>query len=148
MENVWEKHLEVDGQQGEERTKGSKEQEVKGLGNQHLILNDLDRPPETLDRISSSLFSFLWIFRSGQICYCGLEGLLPSIDAVVIVEAGLLPLRQPNRGFVLVSNCLGKYSSENFLLNFQLNCQIEFEPVHWQHRHSSLQRGWPLFPRC
>ena len=53
------KNLEVDGEQGEEGTKGSKEQEIKSLGNVHLILDDLDRSPETLDRISSSLFSFL-----------------------------------------------------------------------------------------
>jgi len=63
--------LEVDGEQREEGTKGSKEQEIKGLGNVHLILDHLDRPPETR-----------WF-----------EGLLPCIDAVVIVEARLFPLR-------------------------------------------------------
>ena len=106
LENVWETHLEVNGQQREEGTKGTKEQEVEGLGNVHLILDHLDRPPETLERISSSLF-----WRFSQICYSGLEGLLSPIDAVVIVEAGLLPLGQTDRGFVLVSDCLGKYSS-------------------------------------
>ena len=44
-----EKDLEVDGEQGEEGTKSSKEKEVEGLGNVHLILDDLDRAPETLD---------------------------------------------------------------------------------------------------
>ena len=98
-------NLEVDGEQREEGTKGSKEQEIKCLGNVHLILDHLDRPPETLDRTSSSLF---WISRSSQRCYRGFEGLLPRIDAIVIVKAGLLPLGQTHRGFVLVSDCLGK----------------------------------------
>ena len=58
-----EEDLEVDGEQGEEGTKGSKEKKVEGLGNVHLILDDLDRAPETLDRISSCLFSFNAILR-------------------------------------------------------------------------------------
>ena len=61
-----ENHLEVDGEQGEEGTKGSKEKEVKGLGNVHLILDDLDCAPESLGRISLCPFpfNFAWICRS------------------------------------------------------------------------------------
>ena len=41
-------HLEVDGHEGEERTKSSKEEEVEHFGHKHLVLDKLYRAPESL----------------------------------------------------------------------------------------------------
>ena len=58
----------------------------------------------------------------------GFERLLSSIDPVIVVEAWLLPLGQPDRGFVLVSDCLIDIRQKEIWGRtnkyFQHSCQI------------------------
>ena len=77
-------HLKVHRHEGEEGAESPEEEEVENFGHMHLVLDDLDGAPEA----------------------GGLEGLLPRVNPVVIVEAGLLPLWQPCRSHVLVPNRL------------------------------------------